>query len=695
MQDSLQKVFQSSINVRSLAGSHILERASPSPPRFSHFDDSLRIALPLGEVLPVFLYFVRQNPERLWNWSFLPFGIFMLFWSLSNFIMIWIPRLTSNWLGHPAKSVAQASAMGALPSFTPFTPTPTAVDPLSLERIVKHRVDAQTTELFQENQKLKQELTTLHRLIANAPVIVYAVDRKGRFTHIEGKGIEHIGLSEAVVGQSALELYQDQPYILENLRQALSGSEHSWIADYEGWVYEHRTSPLLQPTGEVAGFVGIATDITERVRAEDTLKLTQFSVERCADAIFWIAPDGKLLYVNREACRSLGYSRQQLLTKTIHDINPDLTEGAWAYHWNVLSRCGSLTIEAHHRTQTGRLFPVEMTINHLRFNGKEYHCAFVRDVSDRKQVLDALRQSKEKQTRLISSLRKQTSKLKNTLQELQQTQIQLIQTEKMSSLGQLVAGVAHEINNPVNFITGNLHYANAYIADVLAIVHLYQQHYPQPVPEIIELSESIEIEYILEDLPKLLGSMQLGADRIRQIVLSLRNFSRLDEAQKKPVDIHEGLDNTLLLLQHRLKEKSGALGIQLVKDYGKLPQIECYAGQLNQVFMNLLSNAIDALEEAVERGQFSAKPGGPQIWIRTEHSYPDRITIRIGDNGPGIPPEVLQRLFDPFFTTKPVGKGTGLGLSISYQIVVERHRGQLRCVSEPGQGAEFVIEIPV
>lgn len=694
MQDSLQKIFQPSIHF-----DHPCEDEPSEPVKvlfIAPFGPPFPVASSLGEVLPVLIYFIRQHPERLWNWNFLPFGIFMLFCSLSYLMMIWIPRLTSNWL---TSSTGTLSGTNTLESLFPFVSpqvryTP-PLEPPKSDRFFNHHLDDPTTELVKENQKLKQELTTLHQLIANAPVIVYALDTKGNFTHIEGKGIEHLRLSEAVLGQSALELYQDHPYIVENLRQALNGAEHSWIASLEGWVYEHRTSPLLHPTGEIAGLVGIATDITERVRAEDTLKLTQFSVERCADAIFWIAPDGKLLYVNREACRSLGYSRQQLLTKTIHDINPDLTENAWGYHWNVLSRCGSLTIEAKHRTQTGRLFPVEMTINHLRFNGKEYHCAFVRDVSDRKQVLDALRQSKEKQTRLISSLRKQASKLKQALSELQQTQIQLIQTEKMSSLGQLVAGIAHEINNPVNFITGNLHYADSYIQDLLELIALYQQHYPEPVPEIAELAETIEIEYLLEDLPKLLSSMKLGADRIRQIVLSLRNFSRLDEAQKKPVDIHEGLDNTLLLLQHRLKEKPSYPGIELVKEYGNLPPVECYAGQLNQVFMNLLSNAIDALDEAVERGEFANLEQGPMIRIRTEYTQPERVAIRIGDNGSGMPPEVLQRLFDPFFTTKPVGKGTGLGLSISYQIVVERHRGQLSCVSTPGEGAEFLIEIPI
>lgn len=291
------------------------------------------------------------------------------------------------------------------------------------------------------------------------------------------------------------------------------------------------------------------------------------------------------------------------------------------------------------------------------------------------------------------------AELEQALRQLQETQAQLIQSEKMSSLGQLVAGVAHEINNPVNFIYGNLSHVDGYAQDLLQLIEAYQEHYPEPVPEIEEIAEDIDLDFLREDMPKVLNSMKIGADRIREIVLSLRNFSRLDQAEMKFANLHEGIDNTLLILQNRLRAKAGQVGIELVKDYGKLPLIECYPGQLNQVLMNIISNGIDALESYNERRSLDEIRQNPsRITIRTEwvkkQGQNDRIIIAIGDNGPGIPDHIKVRLFDPFFTTKAVGKGTGLGLSISYQII-EKHKGAIACISEPGQGAEFVIEIPV
>lgn len=292
------------------------------------------------------------------------------------------------------------------------------------------------------------------------------------------------------------------------------------------------------------------------------------------------------------------------------------------------------------------------------------------------------------------------AELQQALRQLQETQAQLIQSEKMSSLGQLVAGVAHEINNPVNFIYGNLSHVDGYAQDLLELLEAYQEQYPEPGPEIEEIAEEIDLDFWREDMPKVLNSMKIGADRIREIVLSLRNFSRLDQADMKFANLHEGIDNTLLILQNRLRAKAGHFGIELVKDYGKLPRVECYPGQLNQVLMNIISNGIDALESYNEsRVVEEIRQNPSRITIRTEwvkkQGHNDRIIIAIGDNGPGIPNHIKARLFDPFFTTKAVGKGTGLGLSISYQIVVEKHKGAIECISEPGQGAEFIIEIPV
>lgn len=285
--------------------------------------------------------------------------------------------------------------------------------------------------------------------------------------------------------------------------------------------------------------------------------------------------------------------------------------------------------------------------------------------------------------------------LEQSLHKLQQTQGQLIQTEKISSLGQLVAGVAHEVNNPVSFISGNLHYAETYVQDLVDHLNLYQEHLPNPPANILEHSEEIELEYLLEDLPKLLSSMKVGTERIRDIMSSLRTFSRVDEAEKKPVDIHAGIDSTLLILQHRFKAKPERPAIELIKKYGNLPLVKCYGGQLNQVFMNLLANAIDALEEHnQERSYDLIKLAPNQICIRTE-VRDNFAVVAIADNGPGIPEHIQQRLFDPFFTTKVAGKGTGLGLFISHQIVTDKHRGQLKCISTPGQGTEFLIQIPL
>ncbi len=284
----------------------------------------------------------------------------------------------------------------------------------------------------------------------------------------------------------------------------------------------------------------------------------------------------------------------------------------------------------------------------------------------------------------------QAQQLEQTLGELKQTQSQLVQSEKMSSLGQLVAGVAHEINNPVNFIYGNLAHASRYTKDLINLVKLYQEEYPQTTDEIREEIDAIDLDFLVEDLPKIMSSMKVGSERIREIVQSLRTFSRLDEAEMKKVDIHEGIESTLLILQHRLKSKQDHVMIEVIQNYATLPKVVCYAGQLNQVFMNLLANAIDALSEGVVKGLVST----PTINIATDILENNWIAIRIADNGVGMKPEIQQRLFDPFFTTKPVGVGTGLGLSISYQIVVDRHGGKLHCTSEAGKGTEFVIEIP-
>lgn len=301
------------------------------------------------------------------------------------------------------------------------------------------------------------------------------------------------------------------------------------------------------------------------------------------------------------------------------------------------------------------------------------------------------------QATLYAQSQARAEELRQTLDELNRTQSQLIQTEKMSSLGQLVAGVAHEINNPVNFIYGNVDHARDYINDLLGLIALYQQHYPDPKMIIADEIDAIDLPFLLDDLPKMLQSMRIGAERIKEIVASLRTFSRMDESEMKAVDIHDGIESTLMILHNRLKSKPHSKGIQVIRKYGDLPKVECYAGQLNQVFMNILSNAIDALLEEENQQDEGTDPIDIESWIEIEthlSNNGEQVAIHIRDNGAGIDPAHQARLFDPFFTTKEIGKGTGLGLAISYQIVTEKHGGQLLCASTLGEGTEFTIQIP-
>lgn len=290
--------------------------------------------------------------------------------------------------------------------------------------------------------------------------------------------------------------------------------------------------------------------------------------------------------------------------------------------------------------------------------------------------------AKDEVGQLATSLNQLIQRVAVYTEELKHAQAQLIQTEKMSSLGQMVAGIAHEINNPVNFISGNIPYLNNYTQELLDLLELYQQEFPQPTAEIKKQLEASDVEFIAQDLPKILNSMQAGAERIQELVLSLRNFSRLDESELKKVDLHEGIESTLLILNERLK---GAIAVN--KDYDKLPLIECYPAQLNQVFMNIINNAIDALHSCDEQIN-------KQIIIKTDKVWSSQIRVSITDNGCGIPLEIQNKIFDPFFTTKPVGQGTGLGLAISYKII-EKHGGKIQVCSQPGKGTELAIFLPI
>ena len=328
--------------------------------------------------------------------------------------------------------------------------------------------------------------------------------------------------------------------------------------------------------------------------------------------------------------------------------------------------------------------------------------ALKKEIADREAAEASLQQLT---IELEKRVDERTSELKQALKELQQAQLHMVQAEKMSSLGQLVAGVAHEINNPVGFICNNLAHAKEYSQDMIRILHLYQQHYPNPEAEIREELEAVDMEFLVEDLPEILESMNLGTERIRNISLSLRNFSRSDASNRLPVNVHDGIESTLLILGHRLKANSDRPKIEVIKNYGDLPEVPCYPGLLNQVFMNVIANAIDALEigngtsPAETENSAETIPQMSQNPIATirisSELVEDCAIVRIADNGPGIPEQIRSKLFEPMFTTKPIGQGTGLGLSISRDIVVEKHGGKLKCVSAPGQGTVFIIEIPL
>ncbi len=343
-----------------------------------------------------------------------------------------------------------------------------------------------------------------------------------------------------------------------------------------------------------------------------------------------------------------------------------------------------------------RTAELQSQTQHLEFANR----LLASEIVERQLAEAALKKAKEELEIRVeertAELQSQTQQLEQALSELKQAQSNLIHSEKMSSLGQLVAGIAHEINNPINFIYGNITHTSQYANSLLELVNLYQEQYPNPVPIVQEKINYIDLDFIISDLPKILTSMKNGAERIFGIVKSLRIFSRHDEAEMKLADIHEGIDSTLMILQSRLNAKPGLESIQVLKEYGKLPKIECYPGQLNQVFINIIANAIDALEDDSHSESIAANEANPRILkISTKLLDSEVVEIRISNNGPEITESAMKQLFNPFFTTKPVGKGTGLGLSIGYQIITVRHQGELQCISGPGKGAEFIIKIPI
>jgi len=589
--------------------------------------------------------------------------------------------------------------------------------------------------------RLAEQQRSLRAILDTAPIWIWMTNCDGKMQFINRTFCENVGIPEEqflaashyreVIGEAAAQncmasdaacYAQDTLHVSEEILPFVDGNLHA---------IEVIKAKVRDDQGTVVGLIGLAVDATERKQAEVALRNyadrqtlfnqltnqirhsldqsiiidtalkaihTQLHLDFCG--LVWLMPDldppsweiVKLVntvgFTNplSETCATtvFGPVEDWFLTQGILKIE-QVEHYPEPIHRAFLQTLGvAAMIEVPIFLQNGRLGAL-IGARFIPHEWTEYEVELLQAVAN--QLAIALNQS-----HLYSESRQQAHELAQALEELQHTQMQMIQSEKMSSLGQLVAGVAHEINNPVNFIYGNLSHANDYISDLLGLVNLYQDHYPNPVAAIADEMEAIDLEFLQEDLLKLLNSMRVGAERIQAIVASLRTFSRMDEAEQKQVNIHEGIDSTLMILQNRIKARHDRPEIKIVKDYADLPQIECYAGQLNQVFMNILVNAIDALDEQMEKSNGTFEPA---ITITTERISATKVQIAIADNGVGIPAAVKTRIFDPFYTTKAVGKGTGMGMSISHQIITERHNGTLTCISAPGQGTQFLIQVPI
>jgi PAS domain S-box-containing protein len=590
-------------------------------------------------------------------------------------------------------------------------------DALDLAAILK------ASQTLSSEIELGKLLSTLLQLIIANAGADKCVLMLMRDDHLVVKGLATFGAPPVVLQRIPIEESQDIPlklvYGVKNRLEAIVLIDATAHSDFSGDPYLLRQRPksiLCSPIfhqGKLLGVVYLENKLTigaftrDRVhilnllcaqatislenarlyqQAQESLeeaRLMKFSIDQVTTPVCWTEPDARISYANDAFCRDVGYSPEEILNKYVYDLNPDFSKEGWSEHWQSIYQQGSTTFESRMRNSKGICYPVEVTVNHITFHEKEYHLTFVVNISDRKRAELAILQKSQE--------------LEQALLNLQHAQIQVVQSEKMSALGNLVAGVAHEINNPLGFISGNLQPALDHITDTFKLIDLYQQEYPHPSAVIREEIEEIDLNYVRQDLLKLISSMKLGVERIRGISTSLRIFSRADQDDKVGFNIHEGIDSTILILKHRLKANSDRPAIEINADYGDIPMIECFPGQLNQVFMNILANAIDTLEELSQKRTLKeniSTPARIEIISRLDTSK-KQVHVHVRDNGIGMPDEVKQRVFDHSFTTKAVGKGTGLGLAIVRQIIVEKHSGAIEVNSTLGVGTEFMITLPV
>ncbi|MEG3839750.1 PAS domain S-box protein [Microcoleus sp. herbarium14] len=573
------------------------------------------------------------------------------------------------------------------------------------------------TERKQALEALRESEARFQKLSANLPGVIYQFllrpDGSFCFPYISPACRELFELEAENVLQNAALLTD---LIHSEDRQNHDESVAISAQTLQPWQWEGR---MVLPSGKIRWFQivsrpeakengellwdGISVDITDRKQVELELQESQQFIKKVADATpgilyLYDLEEQRNIYTNTSMLAVLGYPIEEI-TAMDSSLMPELIHPEdWP---KIVKHHGSFAgiedgetreIEYRIRAADNQFLWLQSrdTIFSRNADGQvKVIIGVSQDITTRKQALEALLQSEGRE-------RERARELESALQSLRSTQTQLIQTEKMSSLGQLVAGIAHEVNNPVNFIHANIDYLNQYTTQLLDLVALYEHEYPEPNSKIIDRIQEIDLGFMAGDLRKLVGSMQVGTDRIRQIVLSLRNFSRLDESAMKPVDIHAGIESTLLILQHRLKSRDSRPEIEVIKEFGKLPPVECYASQLNQVFMNIIANGIDAIEEGYQKLSVAeAERKNGRIVICTGVTAQNTVMVEISDNGTGIVPAIVDRIFNPFFTTKAVGKGTGLGMSIAHSIVVEKHKGKIECISSVGCGTTFLIEIPI